>query len=118
MSKLTGASTMADEQKQVLVNDRMQSGYSYSLSAPQGEGFAVGFRPHFAPPEMLRLGVFEGRYLNDCQAEYPVSWFEGAKTSSDPDPTLNYFGVKSRQSLREWRRKNWIFGPDPRGWFQ
>ncbi|MEJ2019925.1 MAG: hypothetical protein P8X51_17130, partial [Maritimibacter sp.] len=30
----------------------------------------------------------------------------------------NFFGVKSRQPLSVWREKGWIYGPDPRGWFQ
>ena len=31
---------------------------------------------------------------------------------------INYFKVKSRQSLSIWREKGWIIGADPRGWFQ
>jgi hypothetical protein len=27
---------------------------------------------------MLPLGVFGGKYLTDCRAEYPVSWFANA----------------------------------------
>lgn len=64
------------------------------------------------------MGVFEGKYCNDCRNELPLDWFTNAKLSSRPDPSLNYFGLKSRQSLSEWRRKNWIIDPDPRGWFQ
>ena len=102
----------------VYVDDRMQTGYSYVLSAPEGGDFADGFEPRFAPDEMLALGVFEGKYMNDCQAEFPESWFAKAKLSDKPDPDVNYFGVKSRQPLAVWREKGWIYGPDPRGWFQ
>ncbi|MCB1562949.1 MAG: hypothetical protein KDJ75_05180 [Alphaproteobacteria bacterium] len=96
----------------------MQTGYSYVLEAPVGEDFADGFEPFLTPKEMLRRGVFEGKYCNDCRDELPTDWFEGAKLSDKPDPSLNCFGVKSRQSLEIWREKGWIIGPDPRGWFQ
>lgn len=102
----------------IKVNDSMQKGYNYSLNAPAGAEYADEFTPFFTPPEMLRMGVFEGKYLNDCKAEFPEMWFEGAKLSEKPDASLNYFGVKSRQPLSVWRDKGWIYGPDPRGWFQ
>ncbi len=102
----------------ITVNDRMQSGYSYRLEAPVGQDFAPDFRPFYTPAQMLRMGVFEGRYCNDCRDELPADWFEGARISARPDPGLNYFGVKSRQPLSVWRDKGWIYGPDPRGWFQ
>lgn len=102
----------------ITVNDRMQQGYAYRLEAPEGQEFAPGFFPFYTPAEMLRMGVFEGRYCNDCQAEFPSDWFSAARTSPRPDPALNYFGVKSRQPLSVWRDKGWIYGPDPRGWFQ
>jgi hypothetical protein len=102
----------------VVVNDRMQRGYRYEIVARTGRDFADGFAPHFTPKEMLELGVFEGKYCNDCRDELPESWFKKAKTSDVADPSLNYFGVKSRQPLSVWREKGWIYGPDPRGWFQ
>lgn len=102
----------------ISVNDSMQTGYSYELAAEDGAGFAPGFAPHFAPVEMLELGVFEGKYCNDCRGEFPASWFEKARIADRPDPALNRFGVKSRQPLAVWRKKGWIYGPDPRGWFQ
>jgi len=102
----------------VSVDDRMQSGYAYTLQAPMGADFAPGFTPHFTPREMLELGVFEGKYMNDCGAEFPAEWFAKAKLSDVPDPSVNYFRVKSRQPLGVWRDKGWIMGPDPRGWFQ
>ncbi len=100
------------------VNDRMQTDHEYTLSAPVGEDFAPGFKPHFTPQEMLELGVFEGKYMNDCRAEFPAAWFEKAKLSDTPDPSLNCFQIKSRQPLSVWRAKGWIIEPDPRGWFQ
>lgn len=104
--------------KDILVNDLMQSGYQYELTAPAGQQFGAGFEPHYAPGEMLELGVFEGKYLNDCQEEFPASWFQNAKLSQKADASVNHFGIKSRQPLKVWREKGWIIGPDPRGWFQ
>lgn len=102
----------------IQVNDRMQSGYSYKLTARMGEDFNDGFAPHLTPAKMLQMGVFEGKYLNDCRDEFPQSWFDGAKLSDRPDPQINYFGIKSRQPLSVWQQKGWIVEPDPRGWFQ
>lgn len=100
------------------VSDRMQSGYSYRLEELPGRGFDPGFTPALTPPQMLEMGVFEGKYLNDCRDEFPSEWYGSARLSDRPDPGINFFGVKSRQPLSVWRDKGWIFGPDPRGWFQ
>lgn len=102
----------------VSVNDQMQTGYKYTIAAPMGKEFDDGFTPHFSPKEMLELGVFEGKYMNDCRDEFPDDWFAKAKLSDVPDPSLNCFGIKSRQSLQVWQDKGWIIGLDPRGWFQ
>ncbi len=99
-------------------NDRMQRDYSYVLTAPMGKQFAPGFTPFFTPRQMLEHGVFEGKYLNDCRDEFPADWFKNAKISAVPDVSLNCFGIKSRQPLYVWLEKGWIYGPDPRGWFQ
>lgn len=100
------------------VDDTMQSGYRYECAAPMGEDFAENFKPHHSPKEMLEMGVFEGKYCNDCRTELPADWFENARLGDMPDEELNYFGIKSRQPLSVWKQKGWIFGPDPRGWFQ
>ncbi|MGI9476596.1 MAG: hypothetical protein ACR2PI_07815 [Hyphomicrobiaceae bacterium] len=102
----------------VRVNDTMQTGYSYELVAAAGADFDVRFEPYFTPAEMLAMGVFEGKYCNDCRGEFPRAWFRNAKLSDNADASLNYFGIKSRQPLAVWREKGWIYGPDPRGWFQ
>jgi hypothetical protein len=105
--------------QQVQVTDQMQKRYSYLRSEPVGENFPPDFSPDFTPKEMLRLGVFGGRYMTDCKAEFPDDWFEEAKLSPGfHDPTLNFFGVTASQPLAEWRRKGWIYHEDPRGWFQ
>jgi hypothetical protein len=103
----------------VTVNDRMQRGYRYDLVAPVGRGFDPEFRPELSPKDMLRLGVFGGKYMTDCTAEFPASWFKGAKLASDGrDCSLNFFGVDASQRLSIWRLKGWIHPDDPRGWFQ
>jgi hypothetical protein len=102
----------------ITINDSFQRDYAYELSAGAGEDFAEDFRPAYTPAQMLEMGVFEGKYLNDCQDEFPAVWFESARLSDTADPEMNYFGVKSRQPLSHWREKGWIYGPDPRGWFQ
>jgi hypothetical protein len=103
----------------VKVSDRMQKGYSYLCTEPPGENFAAGFEPQLTPLQMLRLGVFGGKYLNDCRREFPASWFRGAKLSPcRKEPSLNYFGVDASQPLSVWRKRGWIHPQDPRGWFQ
>ena len=110
---------MSQRQSKIVVNDRMQSGYAYALSAPEGRDFDAEFRPELTPKEMLALGVFGGKYLTDCRAEFPADWFDGAKLSpARRDPSLNYFGVDASQPLSVWRRNGWIHPDDPRGWFQ
>jgi len=109
---------IVNSKKIIPVNDKMQRGYSYQLTAPMGKNFAPDFKPFFTPQKMLELGVFEGKYINDCQDEFPKFWFRKAKISPVADPKLNFFKIKSRQPLSVWRDKGWIIGPDPRGWFQ
>ncbi len=105
--------------KTIIVNDRMQKNYRYARVAPVGRAFDPEFRPDLTPAEMLRLGVFGGKYMTDCRKEFPKSWFTRAKLAKDrADPSLNFFGVGASQPLSEWRRKGWIHPADPRGWFQ
>jgi hypothetical protein len=103
----------------IVVNDRMQTGYRYICTAPVGRGFDPEFTPELTPREMLRLGVFCGRYMTDTRGEFPASWFAGAKLAPQGrDCKLNYFGVDASQPLSVWRKKGWIHPDDPRGWFQ
>ena len=97
----------------------MQHGYVYWLTEPAGRNFHSDFHPELTPKEMLALGVFGGKYMTDCRAEYPADWFEHAKLCPERhDPRLNCFGVNASQPLSVWRAKGWIHEEDPRGWFQ
>lgn len=119
-------------------------GYSYILEANPGEDFDERFNPFYSPQEMLEMGVFEGKYLNDCLNEFPREWFEKAfskgKLSPEvPNVECNYFGIHSRQPLYVWVENGWApsleggkreqtkkrdmladpdLNPDERGWFQ
>ena len=105
--------------KIIVVNDKMQTDYSYALSEPIGKNFDTRFKPELTPKQMLALGVFGGKYLNDCRNEFPADWFVKARTSeAGKNISLNYFAVDASQSLSEWQRKGWIHPQDPRGWFQ
>jgi hypothetical protein len=107
------------KQRQIVVNDLMQQDYNYLLTEPQGQNFHPGFRPELTPKQLLEMGVFGGKYMTDCAAEYPPDWFENAKLCPERhDPDLNYFGVNASQPLSVWQEKGWIYHEDPRGWFQ
>jgi hypothetical protein len=75
--------------KRVAVADLMQQDYVYFLTEPAGKNFHPDFHPHLTPKQMLRLGVFGGKYLTDCRAEFPDDWFRSAKV-----PTIG-FGARS-----------------------
>lgn len=105
----------------------MKTTITYELTARPGRDFHPDFKPALSPAEMLKLGVFSGKYLNDCAAEFPREWFEDAVKADKlrpvaADPEVNLFKVKSRKSLQYWLEKGWIPAADgdqdPRGWFQ
>src|SRR5512139_1186577 len=103
----------------VTVTDKMQRGYRYVLSAAPGRGFDPEFKPQLTPAQMLKLGVFGGKYMTDCRGEFPLEWFREAKLCHEfHDPALNFFGVNASLPLSVWRAKGWIHDGDPRGWFQ
>jgi len=107
------------KKKTVTVHDKMQRGYRYVLSEPEGRNFDPRFKPELTPKEMLRLGVFGGKYMTDCRKEFPKDWFREAKLCPQKhDSALNFFGVNASQPLSVWRKKRWIYPEDPRGWFQ
>ena len=105
--------------KKVVVHDKMQQRYVYYRIEPPGKNFDPDFKPQLTPKQMLRLGVFGGKYMTDCRDEFPATWFTRARLATGRrDKRLNYFGVHASLSLAEWRRHGWIRPQDPRGWFQ
>jgi hypothetical protein len=105
--------------RRIVVNDLMQKNFVYELTEPLGKNYHLDFRPELTPKDMLRMGVFGGKYMTDCVDEFPSDWFKHAKLCPERhDPNLNFFGINASQTLAEWRKKGWIYGEDPRGWFQ
>lgn len=97
----------------------MQKNYIYYLTQPMGKNFSPIFHPQLTPQEMLEMGVFWGKYMTDCQNEFPSSWFKNAKLSSQrKDPKLNFFKVNASLPLSFRHGKWWMYEDDPRGWFQ
>jgi hypothetical protein len=114
---------------------------SYILTESPGDAsaFAEGFKPYLTPGEILSLGAFGGRYLNDCLLEFPAEWFWnagllGKLCPGGQDISVNYFKIDSRLPLPEWKKAGWVPGgkkltgkrailsskenKDIRGWFQ
>ena len=105
--------------KIVTVNDKMQRNYTYELTCPVGKNFDLTFKPDLTPKEMLSLGVFGGKYMTDCEDEFPKNWFTSAKLNSTKhEASLNFFGVNASKPLSYWKSKGWIHKDDLRGWFQ
>lgn len=111
--------------RQIIVSDKMQK-HKYTLTAPYGK-LSKDFKPEISPAKMLKMGVFEGKYLNDCILEFPREWFIDALNANRLSPemadvTKNAFKIKSRLSLQKWRHNKWIpiadGDNDIRGWFQ
>ena len=98
------------------VSNNMRKGYSYELAEEPGKNFAQGFEPFSTPGEILALGAFGGRYLNDCLLEFPAEWFWRAgllgklAPGAPPmgDVSLNYFKIDSRLPLGEWQKAGWV----------
>lgn len=110
---------MSKKKVKIVVNDKMQKNYVYYLTENSGKNFDQEFKPELTPAEMLHLGVFGGKYLSDCQKEFPKNWFKGVKFSEKyHQADLNFFKVNASQSLAVWQKNAWIHKDDPRGWFQ
>ena len=97
----------------------MQKDYAYLLTEPMGKNFHSDFKPELTPKELLRLGIFGGKYMTDCGREFPKDWYREARLCPERhDPDLNFFKINASQPLSVWRAKGWIYHEDPRGWFQ
>jgi len=93
------------------------------------------FTPNMTPKEVIQLGSFGGTYFStvksrvtgetytDDYKEFPTDWFAGldkaAKVLNEEyTESVNNFGVKAGQGLRDWEDAGWVAAQDPRGWFQ
>lgn len=79
----------------------------------------LNFGPSFTPEQMLKQGIFEGKYINNIKG-IPASWKKIDKVlgpNDEPDPKINKYGVKSRQPLSTWKQNGWI-KTDKNGWFE
>ncbi len=77
------------------------------------------FGPSYNPEQMLKMGVFEGKYINVIQG-LPEAWYnipKVLKKTDDPDPSINYYKVKSRQPLSVWKKNGWTDPDYEYGWF-
>lgn len=89
-----------------------------SLSTTNTNQWSSEFAPSFTPQETLAMGAFEGKYVNDIK-EIPQAWKVKGKVltkADEPDPLVNYYGVKARMPLSHWKDKGWI-RTDKEGWF-
>jgi hypothetical protein len=125
----------------ITVYNKMEKDYSYVLAENPGENMDPEFKPYYSPAEMLEMGVFEGKYMNDQLLEFPKEWFykaikKGKLSPQGANPEVNYFKIKSRLSLQEWQDYGWVpdedgkidkdheilsdpsKNPDVRGWFE
>ena len=57
--------------KKIIVSDLIQKNYTYYLTQPVGKNFDKNFKPELTPKQMLKLGVFGGKYMTDCKKEFP-----------------------------------------------
>jgi len=97
----------------------MQKWYIYYLIEEIGKNFREDFLPQLTPQEMLEAWIFWGKYMCDCQNEFPSEWFTNAKLSPEKkNPKLNFFWVNASMNLKERQNKWRIYNDDPRWRFQ
>lgn len=100
--------------KVIRYSDKFQRNYTYRLTEPVGKNFHADFKPHLTPPEMLKVGVFDGAYFIGVDglipADLPKSWFTGVKRPPDGNKhkEYNYFGASASLPLKVWQEKGWI----------
>lgn len=103
----------------IIVHNKMQKDYEYELTENPGENFAADFKPRYTPSQMLKEGVFGGKYCNDQILEFPSSWYTDGRFSPEGNNTLvNRFKAESRTPIQGWIKEKWLNPIDPRGWFE
>ena len=90
------------------------------------------FTPNVTPLDMFQMGVFGGTYwrpikssvlgknLKDQHLEFPdiAALPANRLTSTNCNPSINYYSVRAGSSLEDWESKGWIKEQDPYGWVQ
>ena len=105
-------------------NDRRQRQHSKRAIATaakrrSGKAFRTASSHHYTRPRKCwRWASSKANTATTAPRNFRKTGSKTPSCPSPPTPSLNYFGVKSRQPLSVWREKGWIYGPDPRGWFQ
>ena len=92
------------------------------------------FEPNLTPREIFKLGSFGGTYwrpiysritnkkYDDQHLEFPEEFWKGINNNkmvqTKYDKSINRYGVKVGQGLKEWEDSGWIVEQDPYGWVQ
>jgi hypothetical protein len=93
----------------IVIRDKMQARYRYRLSEPEGQNFDPEFRPELTAPELLRLGVFGGKYMTGCRNEFPLTraspFRSGATTAGfiRTTPAAGFNGIDDRRQVKRWK---------------
>ena len=85
------------------MSDRMQTRYSYTLSARPGRDFAPGFRPQLSPAQMLRMGVF-ARHRAQILASYKKLGRRRPRTAAQK----RKHRPRQRQALLQWAYRPYV----------
>lgn len=78
------------------------------------------FAPSYTPMEMIEMGIMEGGYIRAIKG-IPSKYMKPKtvlKERNTFDGSLNHFGIKSRQSKKEWKKKGWLTKNSPNGWLE
>lgn len=91
------------------------------MKVKNSDTWNTSFYPCYTPEEMLDLGVFMDCHYNVAIKGLPASWYKHPNVyprDKEPDVEKNHFGVKSRQSLKEWEKNDWTTKDSPLGWWE
>jgi hypothetical protein len=92
------------------------------------------FEPNLTPRDIFKLGSFGGTYWRPIHStivnknyknqhiKFPKEWWDGINdeymTHEKYNKSINKYGVKVGQGLKEWEESGWITSHDPYGWVQ